>query len=64
MNSTLKRAPFPDDWEQEPASPLVLDQVLSPEWQDLALLMACREIAKMNRLTLEEQLHCWRPFDV
>ena len=41
-----------------------IDNALEPTWTQLVVLCACIEIAKQNDLTLKEQLHVWRPFDV
>ncbi len=41
-----------------------IDNALEPSWTQLAVICACKEIAKQNDLTLKEQLHLWRPFDV
>ena len=40
------------------------DEILYPAWRDLVLIVAVRIIAEQNDLTLKEQLHVWRPFDV
>ena len=50
--------------EGEQFSPLVIDQILQPVFQELALLCACEEIARSRGLTIREQLHLWRPMDV
>ena len=41
-----------------------IDQSIKPTWELLMLLYACKEIANTRELTLREQLHTWRPFDV
>ena len=41
-----------------------IDQRIKPAWDLLLLLHACQRIAKANDLTLKQQLHTWRPFDV
>tara|TARA_Y100001968_G_scaffold110165_1_gene99661 strand:+ start:335 stop:517 length:183 start_codon:yes stop_codon:yes gene_type:complete len=41
-----------------------IDQSIKPAWDLLLLIYACKKIAKTNDLTLREQLHTWRPFDV
>jgi len=43
---------------------LDIDQKIKPAWDLLLLLYACKKIAKSNDLTLRQQLHTWRPFDV
>ena len=43
---------------------LDIDQRIKPTWKFLVLLSACQKIAKANDLTLKQQLHTWRPFDV
>ena len=41
-----------------------LDKSIKPAWDLLLLICACKKIAKSNDLTLRQQLHTWRPFDV
>ena len=53
-----------DDWLEDTVSPLVIDKVLLPAFQELALLFACNQIAESRQLTIREQLHLWRPMDV
>ena len=43
---------------------LDIDQRIKPAWDLLLLLHACQKIAESNDLTLKQQLHTWRPFDV
>ena len=43
---------------------LNIDQKIKPAWDLLLLLHACKKIAISNDLTLRQQLHTWRPFDV
>ena len=40
------------------------DAILHPAWRDLVLIVAVKIIAEQYDLTLKEQLHVWRPFDV
>ena len=41
-----------------------VDYCLRPIFIELVLLVAIQEVAKERSLTLREQLHIWRPFDV
>ena len=41
-----------------------VDYCLGPFFIELVLLVAIQEVAKERGLTLREQLHIWRPFDV
>ena len=41
-----------------------IDQSMKPAWDLLLLIYACKKVSKTNDLTLREQLHTWRPFDV
>ena len=41
-----------------------VDYCLRPIFIELVLLVAIKEVAKERGLTLREQLHIWRPFDV
>ena len=41
-----------------------VDGVFRPVFIELVLLVAIHEVAKERGLTLREQLHIWRPFDV
>ena len=40
------------------------DDILSPGWRDLVIIFACKQLLNTEELTLKEQLHIWRPFDV
>ena len=40
------------------------DEILYPAWRDLVIIYACKQLLKTEELTLKEQLHTWRPFDV
>ena len=64
MNTSSESDLVSDDWLEDAVSPLVVDQVLKPAFQELALLFACNQIAKSHQLSIREQLHLWRPFDV
>ena len=41
-----------------------VDYCLRPFFIELVLFVAIQEVAKERDLTLREQLHIWRPFDV
>ena len=41
-----------------------IDYCLRPVFVELVLLVAIQEVAKERGLTLREQFHIWRPFDV
>ena len=64
MNTTSETNLVSDDWLEDTVSPLVIDKVLQPAFQELALLFACNQIAESRQLTIREQLHLWRPMDV
>lgn len=64
MNSTPITPTLRSDWDEGLVSPLIVDRMLEPMWVELVLLMACHEIARLNELTLKEQMQVWRPFDV
>ena len=40
------------------------DGILYPAWRDLVIIYACKEVLKTEDITLREQFHTWRPFDV
>ena len=44
--------------------PLTVDGLLKPHFIEIVLLMAIQQVAQKRNLTLREQLHIWRPFDV
>lgn len=64
MNNSSESDLVSDDWLEDVASPLVIDLALKPAFQELVLLCACSQIADSRQLTIREQLHLWRPFDV
>ena len=41
-----------------------VDYCLRPIFIELVLLVAIQQVAQERGLTLREQLHIWRPFDV
>ena len=41
-----------------------VDYCLRPFFIELVLLVAIQQVAQERGLTLREQLHIWRPFDV
>ena len=41
-----------------------VDVFLRPVFIELVLLVAIQQVAQERGLTLREQLHIWRPFDV
>ena len=43
---------------------LDIDGLLRPILVELVLLVAIKQIAQERKMTLREQLHIWRPFDV
>ena len=43
---------------------LSVDGLLKPLFIEIVLLMAIQQVAQKRNLTLREQLHIWRPFDV
>ena len=43
---------------------LTVDGLLKPLFIEIVLLMAIQQVAQKRNLTLREQLHIWRPFDV
>ena len=40
------------------------DGILYPVWRDLVIIFACKQLLNTEELTLKEQFHIWRPFDV
>ena len=64
MNTSSESDLVSDDWLEDAESPLAVDQALKPAFRELALLFACNQIAKSRQLSIREQLHLWRPFDV
>ena len=43
---------------------LTVDGLLKPLFIEIVLLVAIQQVAQKRNLTLREQLHIWRPFDV
>ena len=43
---------------------LTVDGLLKPLFFEIVLLVAIQQVAQKRNLTLREQLHIWRPFDV
>ena len=43
---------------------LDIDGLLRPIFVELVLLVAIKQVAQERKMTLREQLHIWRPFDV
>ena len=43
---------------------LDIDGFLRPIFVELVLLVAIKQVAQERKMTLREQLHIWRPFDV
>ena len=43
---------------------LTVDGLLKPLFIEIVLLVAIQQVAQKRNLTLREQLHTWRPFDV
>ena len=41
-----------------------VDKFIRPRFYELVILVALKAIAQRNDLSLREQLHIWRPFDV
>ena len=41
-----------------------VDKFIRPRFYELVILVAIKAIAQNNDLSLREQLHTWRPFDV
>ena len=41
-----------------------VDKTYEPLLKELAILLAVKKVARLRGLTLKEQLHIWRPFDV
>ncbi len=42
----------------------LLDELQPSLLKELAVLLAVKKVARLRGLTLKEQLHIWRPFDV
>ena len=42
----------------------LLDELQPSLLKELAILLAVKKVARLRGLTLKEQLHIWRPFDV
>jgi hypothetical protein len=40
------------------------DEILYTAWRDLVIIIACKQLLNTEELTLKEQFHIWRPFDV
>ena len=41
-----------------------VDKFIRPRFYELVILVTIKAIAQNNDLSLREQLHIWRPFDV
>ncbi len=41
-----------------------VDKTCEPLLKELVILLAVKKVASQRGLTLKEQLHIWRPFDV
>lgn len=53
-----------DDWLEDNVSPRVIDQVLQPAFQELALIRACQIVAFQRGYSLREQMNIWRGHSV
>ena len=53
-----------DDWLEDNVSPRVIDQVLQPGFQELALIRAFQIVAFQRGYSLREQMNIWRGHSV